>query len=71
MSGNELTNETMEGVTVEFSEMPKNTNVLTKVAVVGLIAAVGFGAYYGIKKWKKAKASKTEVVEENTEISEE
>lgn len=71
MSGNELTNETMEGVTVEFSEMPKNTNVLTKVAVVGLIAAVGVGAYFGIKKWKKAKACKTEVVEENTEISEE
>lgn len=71
MSGNELTNETMEGVTVEFSELPKNTNVLTKVVVVGLIAAAGVGVYFGIKKWKKAKATKTEVVEKDTEISEE
>ena len=55
MSGNELTNETMEGVTVDFSEMPKSTNVLTKVAVVGLIAA-------GLEHVTDVKAPKEELL---------
>lgn len=71
MSGNELTNETMEGVTVEFSEMPKTGNILAKVAVAGAIVAAGVGVYMYIRKRKNAKTEKTEVVEENTEISEE
>ena len=71
MSGNELTNETMEGVTVELSEMPKTGNILAKVAVAGAIVAAGVGVYMYIRKRKNAKTEKTEVVEENTEISEE